>query len=80
MKINNYLKGDEMSGYRQFYNKHAKKMTRCPVTNKKGQPMPENPLVWYVEYNDPRGHKQVSRWSYATGRKVCPSTEDTNIV
>jgi len=55
-------------------------MTRCPVTNKKGQPMPENPLVWYVEYNDPRGHKQVSRWSYATGRKVCPSTEDTNIV
>ena len=80
MKTGNYLRGDSVSGYKQFYEKRAKKVTRCPITGKKGQPIPGNSLVWYVEYKDHRGHRQVSRWSYATGRKVCPSAEDTNIV
>ena len=69
-----------MSSYKEFYKKHAKKVTKCPVTGKEGQPLPNNPLVWYVEYNDHRGHHQISRWSYATGRTVSPSAEDTNVV
>jgi hypothetical protein len=80
MKINNYLMGDQVSGYKQFYKKHAKKVTRCPTTAREGQPLPGNPLVWFVEYKDQRGHKKISRWSYATGRAVSPSAEDTNVV
>lgn len=69
-----------MSGYKQFYKKYAKKITHCPITGQEGQPIPGNPLVWYIEYKDRHGHKQISRWSYATGRKVSPSAEDMNVV
>ena len=80
MKINNYLMGDQVSGYKQFYEKHAKKVTKCPITAQEGQPLPGNPLVWYVEYKDQRGQTKISRWSYTTGRTVSPSAEDTNVV
>ena len=66
--------------YTKYYNKFAKKITKCPVTGKQGQPMPGNPLVWFVEYVNHRGHKKTSMWSYATGRKVEPSAEDTNVL
>ena len=69
-----------MNGYKKFYQKHAKKVTHCPISKKEGQPIPGNPLVWYVEYEDQRGQRKVSRWSYATGRSVSPSAEDTNVV
>ena len=80
MKINNYLMGDQVSGYKQFYAQHAKKVTKCPITAQEGQPLPGNPLVWFVEYKDQRGQKKISRWSYATGRTVSPSAEDMNVV
>ena len=69
-----------MSGYKKFYRKHAKKVTHCPISKKEGQPIPGNPLVWYVEYENRRGQRKISRWSYMTGRVVSPSAEDLNVV
>lgn len=69
-----------MTGYKEFYNSISKKVTRCPKTGKQGKPIPGNELVWFVEYTDHRGVRCVSRWSYATGRLVEKSAEETNVL
>ena len=62
------------------YDVKLKRVTKCPVTGREGQPMPGNPLVWFVAYKDNKGTPIVSRWSYSTGRIVSPSAQDTNVL
>ncbi len=62
------------------YDVNLKRVTKCPVTGREGQPMPGNPLVWYVAYKGNKGEPIVSRWSYSTGRIVSPSAQDTNVL
>ena len=69
-----------MSSYEKFYEQISKKITKCPITGQEGQPMPDNPLVWYVFYKGRKGERKTSYWSYSTGRIVCPSAEDTNVL
>lgn len=69
-----------MTNYKEFYESVAKKVTHCPTTGLEGKPTPGNNLVWFVEYTDNKGVNRVSRWSYATGRKVEKPAEDTNVL
>jgi hypothetical protein len=62
------------------YDINLKRVTKCPVTGREGQPTPGNPLVWYVAYRGNKGEPIVSRWSYSTGRIVSPSAQDTNVL
>jgi hypothetical protein len=62
------------------YDVNLKRVTKCPLTGREGQPMPGNPLVWYVAYKGSKGEPIVSRWSYSTGRIVSPSAQDTNVL
>ena len=62
------------------YDVNLKRVTKCPVTGREGQPTPGNPLVWYVAYRGNKGEPIVSRWSYSTGRIVSPSAQDTNVL
>ena len=63
-----------------YYDVKLKRVTKCPVTGREGQPMPGNPLVWFVAYKGNKGEPIVSRWSYSTGRIVSPSAQDTNVL
>ena len=62
------------------YDVNLKRVTKCPVTGREGQPTPGNPLVWFVAYKGNKGEPIVSRWSYSTGRIVSPSSQDTNVL
>jgi hypothetical protein len=68
-----------MTNYVEFYNRISKNVTHCPKTGLKGQPVPGNPLVWYVVTKDRKNQKQTRYWSYATGRTVAPEAQDTNV-
>jgi hypothetical protein len=68
-----------MTNYVEFYNRISKNVTHCPKTGLKGQPLPDNPLVWYVVTKDRKNQKQTRYWSYATGRTVAPEAQDTNV-
>ncbi len=74
-KANEYF-----SKVEKYYDVKLKRVTKCPITGQEGQPVPGNPLVWYVIYKGKKGMPRTSRWSYSTGRIVCPSAEDTNVL
>ena len=64
----------------KYYDLKLKRVTKCPITGQEGQPVPGNPLVWYTTYRGKKGELKTSCWSYSTGRIVCPSAEDTNVL
>ncbi len=64
----------------KHYDVKIKRVTKCPITGQKGQPVPGNPLVWYVSFKGKKGEPRTSRWSYSTGRIVESESHDTNVL
>ena len=71
---------ESFSKVEEKYDVKLKRVTKCPVTGREGEPTPGNPLVWFVAYKGNKGEPIVSRWSYSTGRIVSPSAQDTNVL
>jgi len=76
----NQTANEFFSKVEKYYDVKVKRVTKCPVTGKEGQPTPGNPLVWYVAYKNKKGEPRTSRWSYSTGRPVDPPAADTNVL
>ena len=76
----NQKENQYFSKVEKHYDLKLKRVTKCPITGQQGQPVPGNPLVWYVAYKNKKGEPRTSHWSYTTGRIVSPSAEDTNVL
>ena len=76
----NQTANEYFSKVEKHYDVKLKRVTKCPITGKKGQPTPDNPLVWYVAYKNKKGEVRTSRWSHSTGRPVDPPSADTNVL
>jgi hypothetical protein len=73
-------KGNEhCSRAENYYHIKLKRVERCPQCRQVGSPMKGNHLIMEHRVDGEKG-VVYHRWSYSTGRKIDPQSEETNVL